>query len=246
MTQQNRHKIAGIAAFFLVAVWLIAIDRSSKAWAADALQQGVVGIDLGPVALTLVHNWGAAFGMGQGSGLFFVGVAAAIVIAILIWLFLTKEYSALELVGMALVFAGGIGNAIDRLTTGYVTDFIEFTFIDFPVFNVADICVTCGVIIVIAAMISRFRQADLEVRAEKVAAEAQAKFEAGQAAGSAPAKDAARAEKTEPAEPAEPEEPLSPEDAEWEADVAAYEAEYENGDASEDDAGPSRGAARAD
>lgn len=49
--------------------------------------------------------------------------------------------------------AGGIGNCIDRLTTGYVVDFIRFTFVDFPVFNVADICVTCGVILFLVAII---------------------------------------------------------------------------------------------
>ena len=56
-------------------------------------------------------------------------------------------------VSLALVVAGGIGNCIDRLTTGYVVDFIRLTFIDFPVFNVADICVTCGVVLFLIALI---------------------------------------------------------------------------------------------
>lgn len=149
-----------IAVFFLIAVCLIAIDRLSKAWAAGALRQGLVGYDLGLVDFTLVHNSGAAFGMGQGSGFVFIGVAAVIVVAILVWLFASKGYSWFEVAGLALVFAGGIGNAIDRLTTGYVVDFIEFTFFDFPVFNVADICVTCGVVMVIVALIASMRTAD--------------------------------------------------------------------------------------
>lgn len=58
-----------------------------------------------------------------------------------------KDLCALEVVGLALVFAGGIGNAIDRFVLGYVVDYINFTFIDFPVFNIADIGVTCGIVL---------------------------------------------------------------------------------------------------
>lgn len=61
--------------------------------------------------------------------------------------------SALGALGLSLVVAGGIGNAIDRFTLGYVVDFIEPVFIDFPVFNVADIGVTCGVALFIASLI---------------------------------------------------------------------------------------------
>ena len=49
--------------------------------------------------------------------------------------------------------AGGIGNAIDRFTLGFVVDFIEPTFIDFPIFNVADIGVTCGIILFIVSLL---------------------------------------------------------------------------------------------
>ncbi len=63
---------------------------------------------------------------------------------------------------MALVVAGGLGNAIDRFTLGYVVDFIEPVFIDFPVFNVADIGVTCGFVLFVVAMILAYRRADRE------------------------------------------------------------------------------------
>ena len=58
-----------------------------------------------------------------------------------------NEVNACQTVGIALIVAGGIGNAIDRFMQGYVVDFIEFSFIDFPVFNVADIGVTCGFVL---------------------------------------------------------------------------------------------------
>ena len=59
------------------------------------------------------------------------------------------QRARLQMAGYALVLAGGIGNAIDRFVQGYVTDFIEFSFIDFPVFNVADIGVTCGFALIV-------------------------------------------------------------------------------------------------
>lgn len=133
--------------FIPIVIAMVVIDRLSKAWAVDTLHQGVKGFDFGPIALTMVHNFGAAFGMGKGNGIVFLCIAAVIIIAAVLWLALAKGHPPIEVISLALISAGGIGNAIDRLTTEYVVDFIQFTFIDFPVFNVADICVTCGVVI---------------------------------------------------------------------------------------------------
>ena len=60
-----------------------------------------------------------------------------------------NEINVVQTLGIALIAAGGIGNAIDRFSQGFVTDFIAVTFVDFPVFNVADIGVTCGVVILV-------------------------------------------------------------------------------------------------
>ena len=62
--------------------------------------------------------------------------------------------------GGALVVAGGIGNAIDRFIQGYVVDFIELSFMDFPVFHIADIGVTCGVVLIFIAVIFFWRGDD--------------------------------------------------------------------------------------
>lgn len=132
---------------------LVVVDRLAKGWAAAHLRRGVDGPNFGPVDLTLVHNEGAAFGMGQGSGAIFVVIALVICVAALAWLVLVKRHYVLEIISLALIVAGGIGNLIDRLTTGYVVDFIRFAFVDFPVFNIADVCVTCGVVLFIIAFI---------------------------------------------------------------------------------------------
>ena len=62
------------------------------------------------------------------------------------------------------MFAGGLGNAVDRFTLGYVVDFIDPVFIDFPTFNIADIGVTCGFVIFFAALFLRARREEAEAR----------------------------------------------------------------------------------
>lgn len=141
------------AVFVPIVIAMVIFDRLAKGWAVDHLRQGITGPDFGLVDFTLVHNMGAAFGMGQGAGIVFVALAIVICIAVVVWLLVGKRHGALEVVSLALVVAGGIGNCIDRLTTGYVVDFIRFTLIDFPVFNIADICVTCGVVLFLIALI---------------------------------------------------------------------------------------------
>lgn len=140
--------------FVPVVVALVAIDWLAKSWAQATLRPGVHEFDLGIVDLTLVHNAGAAFGLGQGNGVAFIVLAIVVCVAAVAWLIFAKRRSAFEVLGLALIVAGGIGNCIDRLMYGHVTDFICFTFIDFPVFNVADICVTCGVIVFIIALVA--------------------------------------------------------------------------------------------
>ena len=100
---------------------------------------------LGLFDFRLVHNTGGAWGIFSGST-FELGIFSLVVCALIAgYFFYTRhEASWVTTIALALVVAGGIGNAIDRFAQGYVIDFIEFTFIDFPVFNVADIGVTCG------------------------------------------------------------------------------------------------------
>ena len=93
----------------------------------------------GVVGFRLVHNFGAAW--GSFSGMVIVLVIVSIVLCAIIlayMIYVAKEASVLETVGLALIFAGGLGNMIDRLVRGYVVDFVEPLFIDFPNFNIAD------------------------------------------------------------------------------------------------------------
>ena len=139
---------SSLCIFAAIAVGAVILDRLSKAWAVAALPLGThQGPDLGLVRLTMVHNTGAAFSIGDGFPLFFVGVACVICAAIIAYMLLVKEHRALDVLAAGLVVGGAIGNAVDRLLYHYVVDFFEFTFINFPVFNVADVCITCGVVL---------------------------------------------------------------------------------------------------
>ena len=92
-----------------------------------------------------VANRGASFGMGEGYGSLFAVLAIAVSVGIVWYINRAKALSKVEIVGLGMVMGGAIGNMFDRLVYGYVTDFFCTEFIRFPVFNVADIGITCGV-----------------------------------------------------------------------------------------------------
>lgn len=139
---------SSLCIFAAIALVAVVLDRLSKAWAVAALPLGTTqGPSLGLVRLTMVHNTGAAFSIGDGFPLVFVGVAVVIGAALIAFMLLVKEHGALDVLAAGLILGGAIGNAVDRVLYQYVIDFIDFTFISFPVFNVADICVTCGVVL---------------------------------------------------------------------------------------------------
>ncbi len=96
-----------------------------------------------------VENRGVAFGMFSGQRWFILLLTIVITIALIFYytkLPKTKEYQLVRMV-MVLIFSGALGNMLDRIFRGYVVDFFAFAFIDFPVFNVADIYVVVGVCI---------------------------------------------------------------------------------------------------
>lgn len=111
--------------------------------------------------LHLVYNTGGAWSIFSGStvalGVFSVVMCAAIAAFVVVQ---RKRLSWFEVVGLALVVAGGLGNAIDRFVLGHVIDFIDLAFMDFPVFNIADIGVTCGLVVFLIAWLIRGHRED--------------------------------------------------------------------------------------
>nr|WP_307989461.1 signal peptidase II [uncultured Niameybacter sp.] len=103
----------------------------------------------GVLELTYVENRGAAFGMLQGRvGLFVLITVVVLGVILWYWRSIPKNTSGTWMkVALVLVISGAIGNLIDRVFIHYVRDMIYFSLIDFPVFNVADMCVVGGVIL---------------------------------------------------------------------------------------------------
>lgn len=94
---------------------------------------------------TSVHNTGSAFGMLAGARWFFL-VATAVAVAAILWLLIAKRsfLHPLIRISLALILAGALGNCIDRVALGYVRDMLDFTLIQFAVFNVADVAICVG------------------------------------------------------------------------------------------------------
>ncbi len=108
----------------------------------------------GFLSLTYVQNDGAAFSMLEGQHWLFA-VVFALYAAFIIWEFPKKRLPLknFERWCITAVFAGGLGNMIDRLRLGYVVDMIQTEFMVFPIFNIADCFITCGFIALIAHLI---------------------------------------------------------------------------------------------
>ncbi len=100
--------------------------------------------------ITYAENTGAAFSILKGQRWFFITMALIVIVVIIYYLIKHKPKS-LEKVSLQLILAGAIGNLIDRVTYGYVIDFLDFYIFgyDFPVFNIADSCITIGAILLI-------------------------------------------------------------------------------------------------
>ncbi|MBF0818441.1 signal peptidase II [Streptococcus acidominimus] len=139
--------------FPLGMVVLIALDQWVKAWTVARLALNEQRTFI-PKLLNLYYlrNYGAAYSILQNQQWFFT-VVTLVVMSVAIWYFIKHIKGSLWLLSsLSLVIAGGIGNFIDRLRLGYVVDMFHLDFIDFPVFNVADICLTVGVAILFIYM----------------------------------------------------------------------------------------------
>ena len=135
-----------IALFLADFVVVFAFDQATKALMRRLLAEGPVTLVPGVMDLSLVLNRGAAFGMGEGGAWLFAALAALIACACAAYVVCGRPGTALA-VALGAVAGGGVGNMIDRLAQGAVTDFFRTTFVDFPVFNVADIAITCGFVV---------------------------------------------------------------------------------------------------
>ena len=147
----------------LVTAGLIVIDQITKRIAVSTLANGrSIPLIEGVLEFTFVENRGAAFGILQNALPFFVVITIAALLAIIYILLRIPADRRYLPVRAALCFiaAGAIGNFIDRLVLSYVRDFIYFSLIDFPVFNVADIYITCATFFLILMALFYYKEDD--------------------------------------------------------------------------------------
>ncbi|MBF0912107.1 MAG: signal peptidase II [Atopobiaceae bacterium] len=135
-----------LAIFCTAGVLACALDQITKTWVRNSIPVGTsTSFIPGIMELFHVNNTGAAFSLGSGNALLFVGLTVVVIIALIVLVVSEKKFPPVLIALLGGVAGGGIGNAIDRVLFGHVTDFFATTFMNFAVFNVADIFVTCGI-----------------------------------------------------------------------------------------------------
>ena len=132
----------------IIIALLVAIDQFIKLLVIEHLEPiGSLTLIDGFVQLNYAENTGAAFGSFTGKTSLLSIFTFVIIIAGIIYLMVKKRKVDVEYVCIALIIAGGLGNLVDRVFRGFVVDYIEPLFVDFAIFNFADILVTCSCIV---------------------------------------------------------------------------------------------------
>ena len=154
----------------LTTVALIALDQFTKLLAIVKLknQEPFVLIE-GVFELRYLENRGAAFGIFQNQLWFFILMTIVIVTAVIYYYRITpddKKYRPIRFC-MILLIAGAVGNCIDRVFRKFVVDFLYFSLIDFPIFNVADIYVTVTFVLFVILMFFYYKDEDFLVYSGK-------------------------------------------------------------------------------
>ena len=132
----------------------ILLDRITKRVAAAALApHGVKSAISGVLSWVYTENRGAAFSILSGRSILLVLLTIGLIAALLIYLLRHPENPVLERTGIWCIIAGGLGNLWDRLAYGCVIDFIRLDFVNFAIFNVADIFVCLGAAMVVLSVL---------------------------------------------------------------------------------------------
>lgn len=132
----------------LFSVILVILDQLTKFLTVKNLKP-VKNIDIIPniLSLTYVENRGAAFGILQNARWFFIVATVVFLLCLTVYILKVKPASPLFRLCASCIYAGAVGNLIDRIAKGYVVDMIRVHFFDFPVFNFADCLIVAGAVL---------------------------------------------------------------------------------------------------
>ncbi len=185
----RKNLIRDYAYLFLIAGLIVLVDQITKSYVranfTPYVEMWAPWDWLLPYArIVHVHNTGVAFGMLQGMNTVFAILAVIVSIAIVYYFRQVPAADWTLRLAMAMQLGGAVGNLIDRLTVGHVTDFVSVG--DFPVFNVADSSISVGVVVLVLGVWMQERRQ----RREQAAEAAQLSAESDPSAAERPAGDA--------------------------------------------------------
>ena len=144
----------------LVVISCVVADQAVKSLVVTSMQLGETQRFLPPLLqLTRVHNYGAAWSSFSGARWLLIALTAAGMCAI-VWLLVKIVRHPLGQWSLAIILGGGIGNLIDRVRLGYVVDMLDTMFMDFPVFNAADVFVVCGTVCALIYYLAFYSKSD--------------------------------------------------------------------------------------
>ena len=137
-----------------VAVLVVVLDQLSKLWISSHFLYGENLYVFGVFNLVLAHNTGAAFSFLSDAGGMqrWLFTAIAVVASVwIVWLLRRHQHQKLCAMALSMILGGALGNLIDRISYGYVVDFLDFHWgvYHFPAFNLADSAITCGAFLLI-------------------------------------------------------------------------------------------------
>ena len=133
--------------YLIVISILCFLDQYSKIYISLNINK-LINKDLLILTIEYIRNYGAAFNILSGSRLF-LSLISIISTITLMYLIFIREDRRINKYGLSFIVAGSIGNGVDRIFYGYVIDFIKIKFVDFPVFNIADIAINIGILVMI-------------------------------------------------------------------------------------------------
>ena len=162
------------AVFFLVATLVVVADQLSKIWIRSNLAIGQSLPETGFFRLTYIHNMGAAFGLFRDYSFHltivaFVGIAVLLVYAFFVCRRFPFLNNMLSKAALGSILGGTVGNLIDRLQFGYITDFICVGI--WPPFNVADSAITVGVVVFAGSLFYLLYSQRQETKRDKIASQ---------------------------------------------------------------------------
>jgi len=139
--------------FWLAAVTGLALDQATKYWVANRFAELGDTIPLWPGVFhfTYVVNTGAAFSLFAGGAGWLRWLSLAVSLGLIAFAWLNRHLPRLEQVGYGFILAGAIGNGVCRFLYNYVIDFLDFRLIRFPVFNLADVFINIGIVLLLLA-----------------------------------------------------------------------------------------------